>query len=308
MTDFAAIFPGQGSQKIGMGKDFFENSKIAREMVEKSSDRLDVDFKNMLFSENDKLEKTQFAQPAILLVSLIAYKLFQEKLNAQPKYFLGHSLGEISALSAAGGISYLDAIELVYNRGLLMNDACEGKNAGMMALLGLSDEKAEEIAFRAQSEGKKIWVANYNNDGQIVIAGNKTDLSQMESIFKDSGAKRAILLNMSVASHCPLLKSAQPKLNVYLKKFLIDSFSASIISNVTAKQYNIKEEAIDLLTKQLVQPVRYKQSIEHVENTVEKFVEFGGSVLKGINKKITKKETISIIDMDSLEKAILEFK
>ncbi len=305
--NFIAIYPGQGSQKIGMGKDFFDNSEIAKEMIEKASQRLDIDFENLLFEKNDKLELTQYTQPAILLVSTIAYTLFTQEVKQKPKFFLGHSLGEFSALCSSGAIDYLDAIELVYNRGLYMSQACEGKDAGMMALLGLSDEKAEDIIKSAQNSDKKVWAANYNCDGQIVIAGDKNDLRELESQFKEAGAKRAILLNMSVASHCPLLGSARERLNAYLEKFIKNSFDSPIISNVTAKSYSTKGEAQKLLSEQLVNPVLYKQSIKNIENETDKFIEFGGSVLKGINKKITKKETISIVDMPSLQKAISEF-
>lgn len=307
MISFAGIFPGQGSQKAGMGKDFYDNSKIAREMIDKSSDRLGIDFTNLLFSENEDLEKTQFAQPAILLVSVIAYKLFCTQVPILPNYFLGHSLGEFSALSASGGLAYLDAVELVYKRGLFMSESCEGKNAGMLALLGLSDEKAESAVSKARKEGKKVWIANYNNDGQIVVAGDKADLSNMENSFKELGAKRAILLNMSVASHCPILESAQPKLKIYLEKFITDNLLTPIVSNVTTKAYRSKEEAVALLEQQLVMPVRYKQSIKQIDDEIDCFIEFGGNVLKGINKKITSKETHSITDMESLEKAILVF-
>ncbi len=303
---YCAIFPGQGSQKIGMGRDFFDNSKIAREMVEKASYRLDIDFENLLFEKNDRLELTQFSQPSILLVSTIAHKLFVQEVEKKPEFFLGHSLGEFSALSASGAIDYLDAIELVYNRGLLMAEACEGKDAGMMVLLGLSDVKTQEIVNSAQDRGKKIWAANYNCDGQIVVAGDKQDLAQMQSSFKEAGAKRAMLLNMSVASHCPILESAQIGLGEYLQKFIKDSFDAPIVSNVTAKPYDTKDEAKKLLNAQLVSPVLYKQSIKNIEEKIDKFVEFGGSVLKGINKKITKKETLSITDMSSLQKTIDE--
>jgi len=307
MINFAGIFPGQGSQKIGMGKDFFEYSKIAREMVERASNRLDIDFENLLFQENDDLEKTQFSQASILLVSMIAYKLFSMQVSRPPLYFLGHSLGEFSALSATGSLGYLDAIELVYYRGQFMTEACEGQNAGMMALLGLSDAVCESVVEKAQKQGKKIWIANYNNDGQIVIAGNKEDIKAMENTFKEEGAKRAVLLKMSVASHCPMLQAAQPKLRVSLERWVGDEFRAPIISNVTAKAYESKADAITLLEKQLIMPVCYKQSIKSIENDVDLYVEFGGNVLRGINKKITTKKTVSITDMATLEKAILEF-
>ncbi len=296
------IFPGQGSQKIGMGHDFYENSSHAKEMLEKASERLKLDFKKLLFTENDLLEQTEFAQPAILLVSLIAYTLLQEqKPSFIPQAFLGHSLGEFSALSAAGAIDYCDALELVHQRGLLMKKACEGKNAGMMALLGLEDSIVEHLISRVQKEGKQVWAANYNGDGQIVIAGNRDDLVALEPIFKDAGAKKSVLLAMSVASHCPLLSSAQKPLGLFLDQWLNDSFSAPIISNVTAKGYQNRNDAKELLCQQLVAPVLYKQSILSLENQTEMFIEFGGSVLKGLNKRISTHPTYSITDMKSLE-------
>ncbi len=305
--DFIGLFSGQGSQKVGMGKDFFDNSKLAREMFAKASDRLDLDFERLLFEENDKLALTQFTQPAILLIGAIAYSLFHYQVSQKPKFLLGHSLGEFTALYASGSLNYLDALELVYNRGLLMSNACEGKEAGMMALLGLSDEKTQDLVAEAQNSNKKIWAANYNCDGQIVLAGDKKDLASMENYFKENGAKRAILLNMSVASHCPLLNVAQDELKKYLNNFIKDSFEVPVVSNVLAKEYNTKKDAVELLTEQLIKPVLYKQSIKSVEGKCEVFIEFGGSVLKGINRKITKVPTKSIIDMSSLESVISEF-
>lgn len=298
------IFPGQGSQKIGMGKDFYDNDAIAREMVEKASQRLDLDFTNLLFEENDRLELTEFTQPAILLVSSIAHTLFVQKNKNIPIMALGHSLGEFSALSAVGALDYLDAIELVHKRGLFMKEACENINAGMMALIGLSDESVEDITTAQRDAGKKVWAANYNCDGQIVVAGDKDDLSSLESVFKEAGAKRALLLNMSVASHCPLLKSAIAPLGVYLEKYLKDDFLAPVVSNATADLYNTKKEALEVLSSQLISPVKYKHSIVHVEAGADNFIEFGATVLKGLNKRSTKKPTHCITDMASLEKAL----
>ncbi|WP_263831926.1 ACP S-malonyltransferase [Sulfurospirillum oryzae] len=304
MNNSIFIFPGQGSQKIGMGKDFYDNSKIAKEMIDKASQRVGFDFTELLFAENDRLDQTEFSQPAILLVSLIAHRLFTEQYKIAPKAVLGHSLGEFSALSAAGAMDYLDAVELVHQRGLLMKQACEGINAGMMALLGLDDASVEEITCKERELGKKVWAANYNGDGQIVIAGNKDDLASLEPLFKEAGAKKAVLLPMSVASHCPLLSSAQPKLEAYLEKWLKESFAVPVISNVTASAYQTKAEATKLLSEQLVSPVKYKQSILHVESSVDCFIEFGGSVLKGLNKRISQKPTHSISDMKSLEEVL----
>lgn len=307
MNNSIFIFPGQGSQKIGMGKDFYDNSTVAKEMLEKASQRVGFDFATLLFEENDRLDQTEFSQPAILLVSLIAHRLFIEQCKAVPKAVLGHSLGEFSALSAAGAMDYLDAVELVHQRGLLMKEACEGINAGMMALLGLDDGTVENLTEKERELGKKVWAANYNGDGQIVIAGNKDDLASLEPLFKEAGAKKAVLLPMSVASHCPLLSQAQPKLESYLEQWLKESFVMPVISNVTASAYQSKAEAKTLLSAQLVSPVKYKQSILHVENDVDFFIEFGGSVLKGLNKRISQKPTHSITDMKSLEEVLALF-
>jgi [acyl-carrier-protein] S-malonyltransferase len=295
------IFPGQGSQKVGMGKDFYDNDALAREMIEKASERLDLDFTNLLFTENDKLELTEYTQPAILLVSTIAHALFARDYKDAPLMALGHSLGEFSALSAVGAINYLDAVELVHKRGLFMKEACEEINAGMMALIGLSDESVEDIINKAN---KQVWAANYNCDGQLVVAGDRDDLSSLESTFKEAGAKRALLLNMSVASHCPLLKSAISPLGEYLEKYLKDNFLAPVVSNVTADVYSTKEAALDLLSRQLISPVKYKQSIVNVEEKADNFIEFGATVLKGLNRRSTKKPTHCITDMASLEKVL----
>lgn len=301
------IFPGQGSQKIGMGKDFYDNSSLAKEMIEQASTRVGFDFTKLLFEENDQLEQTEYTQPAILLVSLIAHRLFTEACKVIPVAVLGHSLGEFSALSTTGAMDYLDAVELVHQRGVLMKQACEGINAGMMALLGLDDARVEEITCKERELGKKVWAANYNGDGQIVIAGNKDDLSSLEPLFKEAGAKKAVLLPMSVASHCPLLSSAQANLEGYLEKWLKDAFAMPVISNVTATAYQSKDEAKRLLSEQLISPVKYKQSILHVESSTDMFIEFGGSVLKGLNKRISQKPTHSIVDMKSLEEVLALF-
>jgi [acyl-carrier-protein] S-malonyltransferase len=306
MKKVAFIFPGQGSQTIGMGKDFFDNSDIAKVMISKASERLGIDFEKLLFEENENIGKTEFTQPAILLVSSIANAIFKEKCDITPTFVLGHSLGEFSALVSAGGIDYLDAIELVHKRGLFMTDACSGGAAGMMALVGIDDASVEKICDEQRSLGKKVWPANYNMDGQLVLAGIKADLESLVDTFKTAGAKRAIVLDMSVASHCELLTSAVENLNPYLEKFIKDEF-APVISNVTAQAYTTKAEAIKLLSAQLTSPVKYKQSIIAFENDVDLFIEFGnGAVLKGLNKKITKVATTNVSDMKSLESVIGE--
>lgn len=303
MKKVAFIFPGQGSQSVGMGKDFFDNSDIAKQMIEASSDRLGLDFKELLFEENDRLEQTAYTQPAILLVSSIAHKLFENEMNIKPVFSMGHSLGEFSALGSVGALDYLDGVELVHNRGKLMAKACKGIDVGMMVLLGLDDATVEKITADARADGKKVWAANYNSDGQIVAAGIKSDLAALEGTFKEAGAKRALLLNMSVASHCPLLDAAVAPLQDNMQRVLKDEFISPIVSNVSAEFYSSKEEGISLLAQQLTKPVLYKQSITKFEKDVDLFIEFGGNVLKGINRKNTKKPTHSVTDMKSLQEA-----
>jgi len=236
------LFPGQGSQFVGMGKDFYQASTIARDMVDNASEKIKVDFKKLLFEENDKLERTEFTQPAILLISAIAHKIFEDEMMIRASSAMGHSLGEFSALVSIGALDYLDGVWLTHERGKLMQEDCKNIDAGMMALIGLSDEDVENIAKKAREngkqvwpanynskgqivvagikKGKQVWPANYNSKGQIVVAGIKKDLFDLEEIFKKAGAKRAIVLNMSVASHCPLLASASDALKPYLQKFL----------------------------------------------------------------------------------------
>src|SRR3989338_6075562 len=269
----AMIFPGRGSQTIGMGKSFYENSPLAREMFEKAGERIGVDFTQLLFETNEQLDKTEYTQPAILLISMIAYKLFQEAHPTTAVMFLGHSLGEFSALCASGAIDYVDAV-------------------------------VEELCIKAESEGKRVWPANYNQAGQLVVAGIKEDLQAMESVFKEAGAKRALLLNMSIASHCPLLESAMDPLGEAMEAMVNDSFSAPIVSNASMERYATKEDAIKWLKVQLIQPVKYKQSIEAISGEIEMMIEFGnGAVLKGLNKRNAPDvETVGISDMESLAK------
>ena len=301
MKKVAFIFPGQGSQTVGMGKDFFENSDIAKDMISKASDRLGIDFEKLLFEENENLGKTEFTQPAILLVSSIACAVFKEKCNITPEFVLGHSLGEFSALVAAGAMDYLDAVELVHKRGLFMTEACSGGGAGMMALVGIDDATVEKVCEEQRALGKKVWPANYNMDGQLVLAGIKADLESLVDVFKGAGAKRAIVLDMSVASHCELLQSAVENLKPYLEKYLKDEFMP-VISNVSTNAYTTKVEAIELLASQLTSPVKYKQSVAAHSDKVDMFIEFGnGIVLKGLNKKITDKPTSNVSDMKTLE-------
>ena len=303
MKKFAFIFAGQGSQSVGMGKDFYENFSSAKLLLNDACNDTGIDFEELLFTQNDKLDKTEFTQPAIVLNSLMSYLAFSEHIKAKPEFSLGHSLGEFTALAVSGAFSFVEAIRLVNLRGKFMQEACLGKDAGMMVVLGLSDEVVEGICKEAHDEGLQIYAANYNCDGQIVVAGVRADLAKYEAKFKEAGAKRAMLLNMSVASHCPILEPASVKLANELEGVLAANF-APVVSNVNAKIYTDKNEALVLLKEQLTHPVRYKQSIKNYENEVDCFIELGAATLKGINKKITERPTYSVTDMASLEEVV----
>ncbi|CAM2956186.1 ACP S-malonyltransferase [Helicobacter burdigaliensis] len=291
---FAVIFPGQGSQSIGMGKDLYENSKEVKELFERASELLKEDMTKLCFSENPKLNLTQYTQPAILLVSYAVYSLIIPKIIGKVKFSLGHSLGEFSALCAANAIAFDEAILLVNKRGILMEQACKNQEAGMMVVLGLEDSVLEEFCDKKRNMGLKIWCANYNGDGQMVLGGNKEDLEILEVELKGLGAKRALMLPMSVASHCPILESMCEDFHVLLSQMLKDEFIFPVISNVSAKPYERKSEALELLSKQLTNPVLYKQSIRANDGEISHFIECGGNVLKGLNRRLSQKETISL--------------
>lgn len=296
----AFIFPGQGSQSVGMGQEIYSEFKVAQELLDSASEHCSIDFKSLLFAENDKLGESEFTQPAIVLNSLMCFEAFKNSLSIKPEFSFGHSLGEFSALSVSGAIKPLDVIKLVNLRGKFMAQDCSGIGAGMMVVLGLSNEKVEDIC---QNSNRQIWAANYNCDGQIVVAGIRSDLELSVDEFKSAGAKRAMLLDMSVASHCPLLQNASVKLANELESLLSDEFSP-VISNVTAKKYTTKKEALELLKLQLISPVLYQNSVKNYCDGVDCFVEFGANVLKGMNKKICDKPTYSITNLSSLNEAL----
>ncbi|RDU69904.1 [acyl-carrier-protein] S-malonyltransferase [Helicobacter cholecystus] len=302
---YAFIFPGQGSQSKGMGKDFYDNFSIAKELIEQASDTLGFDFKYLLFEENDKLNLTQYTQPCIFLVSYIAHTILQNEFPLLPNISLGHSLGEVSAVAMAKGMSFENALKLTYERGGLMAKACEGKDAGMMVVVGLEDGVLEEFCTKVREEGKSVWCANYNADGQVVLAGKKADLGLIEADLKSLGAKRTLLLPMSVASHCPMLEEIYTEFESLLEELLEDEFVNPILSNATLQSYTQKPEAKTLLTQQLVMPVLYKQSIQKILGEIDGFIEFGnGSVLKGLNKRLSDKPTYSVSDVTTLKETI----
>ncbi|RDU66749.1 [acyl-carrier-protein] S-malonyltransferase [Helicobacter didelphidarum] len=304
---YAFIYPGQGSQTLGMGKDFRQNFPIARELSEQASEVLHFNMNNLLDSDEDKLNQTQYTQPAIFLVSAMAHTIMKQEFGIQATLAFGHSLGEVSAYCLNGGATLENSILLTHKRGQFMAEACknnggDSQEVGMMVCLGLATDMLESICQTAQQEGLKTWAANYNLDNQIVLAGVKKDLEIVGERLKSAGAKRIMLLKMNVASHCPLLESCVSRFYELLEKNISDS-ELEIISNANVNLYKTKSEALKNLTEQLTKPVLYTKSVlKAKELGIETFIELGnGNILAGLNNKITDIPTLSIHNTESLK-------
>ena len=299
---YAFIYPGQGSQTQGMGKGFVEQFAIARELMEQASDTLGLDMSKILYEDEAKLNQTAYTQPAIFLVSAMAHHIVAKEYGLQAELAFGHSLGEVSAYCLNGGSSFADSIYLTHKRGQFMAKACEGSEVGMMVCLGLATHILEEICKEAQDSGLQVWAANYNLEGQIVLAGIRSDLESVSENLKKAGAKRTLLLKMSVASHCPLLQDSIPPFHELLQTSINDS-SVDIIANANLELYKTKDKALQNLTQQLIKPVLYHQCVcKAKELGITHFIEFGnGNVLAGLNNKISDIPTISINTPQSLQ-------
>lgn len=303
---YAFIYPGQGSQSQGMGRDFVDNFSIAKTLLEEASDILGQDMKKILYEDEEKLNETQYTQPAIFLVSAMAHKIAEKEYGIKAAIAFGHSLGEVSAYCLNGGANFADSIYLTHKRGQFMSEVCNSivstSSAGMMVCLGLATNILENICKEAQQNGKQVWAANYNMEGQVVLAGIKEDLESISNTLKEAGAKRTLLLKMSVASHCPLLQDSIPPFKELLQKIIANS-NVEIIANANLTLYRTKEEALQNLTQQLIKPVLYHQCVSKAkELSVTHFIEFGnGSVLAGLNNKISDIPTTSINSVQSLQ-------
>ena len=302
---YAFIYPGQGSQALGMGKSFRDNFKVARELSQRASDCLHLDMDKLLDSQQEKLNETEYTQPAIFLVSAMAQAIVESESEIKPALAFGHSLGEVSAYCLNGGATFDKAIKLVRKRGEYMFKACSGGDskleAGMLVSLGLKVEGVEGVCNELQKEGLQVWPANYNLENQLVLAGVKQDLKVAEQRLKAAGAKRAMLLSMNVASHCPLLAKALDPFREILESSLEDS-GVPVLSNATLEAYTTKQKALAFLTDQLVKPVLYYKSVLKAKDLgIVRFIELGhGNLLAGLNSKISDIPTLSINSAESL--------
>ncbi len=294
----AVVFPGQGSQYVGMGRDFYESYPSAREVFEQASDRIKVDMAHLCFSSTDEeLRLTENTQPAILTVSYAIYKAIKEMLP-EVSFFAGHSLGEYTACVASGIMDFSDAVFAVRNRGRFMQEAVPVGMGAMAAVIGLPFDKVEEVCRSVEGV---VEPANYNSPEQVVIAGEKAAVEAAVSILKEKGAKRAVMLNVSAPFHCSLMKPAAEKLKPVLEELDFSDAEVPVVSNVTASSITSGAEERRLLVEQVTSPVRWYQSVLFMKkNGVDTFVEVGPSrVLSGLIRKTDRKLKVLNVEKPS---------
>lgn len=295
------LFPGQGSQSVGMMNGF--DSNVVKEVFDMGSDIFGEDLLDLITSDNDKINQTIYTQPIMFLSGYATYLLLKEKKSSlQVDYVAGHSLGEITAACVAGVFSIDTAIQIVQKRAQLMQNAVPAGEGAMAAILGLEDTVVEEICKTLQSTGV-IEPVNYNSPGQIVVAGEKKLIEQSLEKFKDSGAKRALLLPVSVPSHCSLMRSAAEDFGSYLNDFEFNDADIPVVQNVNATDVVDKKLIKENIIAQLSNPVKWTASIQYLEKQgVSNFIESGpGKVLWGLNRRITKSEDIKHFTINSDE-------
>ena len=304
MSKTAFIYPGQGAQKAGMGKDFYENSQLAKEVYDKATELLQLDMKELCFEKNDRLDLTEYTQAAMVTTCLAMTKVVEEK-GLRPDVTAGLSLGEYCAVSVAGGMKEEDAIKLVRTRGILMQNTVPQGEGAMAAVLGMEAAAIEAVI----KEIDGVTVANYNCPGQIVITGKTKAVEQAASALKEAGAKRVLMLNVSGPFHSPMLKEAGEKLGKEMETMEFTELKIPYVTNVTADYVTDISQTKELLTKQVSASVRWQESMEKmIADGVDTFVEIGpGKTLNGFLKKIDKNVNVyNISTWEDVEKVVGE--
>lgn len=303
----AYIFPGQGSQAVGMGKDLFDNFPKAREVFEEADDALGFNLSEMCFSgTTEDLALTANTQPAILTTSVAAFRAMEAEGFPIPKFVAGHSLGEYSALVVAKSLSFSDAVKTVRKRGTYMQEAVPVGVGAMAAILGLPLETVENACVEA-AQGQICSPANINSPAQIVIAGNSEAIDRAIDILKERGAKRAIKLNVSAPFHCALMKPAQERLAKDLQEINFGDLRFPVIENVSAEANTDGARAREALIMQVSAPVRWADSIENLINKgVDTFIEVGaGKILTGMVRQINRDvRCLNVEDSNSLRNTL----
>lgn len=300
MNKIAFIFPGQGAQKTGMGKDFYEQSQRAAEIYDAASKRLkeemEIDIRTLCFDENDKLDQTAYTQAALVTTCLAMARTLEEK-GVRADVTAGLSLGEYCAIAVAGGMSDLDAVWAVRKRGVLMEEAVPTGVGAMAAVLGLSAEQIEKVT----EEIKGVTVANYNCLGQVVITGETDSVDAAKEKLLECGAKRVLPLNVSGPFHSPMLKEAGEKLSEVLDQIHFHELELPYVTNVTAEPITDICKTKELLKEQVAASVRWQQSMERmIEDGVDTFIEIGpGKTLAGFLKKINR--TVTVMNISCIE-------
>ncbi|WCN09228.1 ACP S-malonyltransferase [Marinomonas mediterranea] len=304
-NELAFVFPGQGSQALGMLADLAEKHDIVTATFAEASEILGYDLWDLVQNDSERLNQTDKTQPALLTASVALWRLWEELGGDQPAYVAGHSLGEYSALVCAGVIEFKDAVELVKLRGEFMQTAVPAGEGAMAAIIGLADE--DVVAACAKVESGVVSAVNFNSPGQVVIAGHKEPVEQAMANAKEAGAKRALPLPVSVPSHCELMIPAGEKLAVKLDSIAFNEPKITLVQNVSAEAVSDAAIIKKNLVAQLSQPVLWTQSVQLLSSLgVVKTIECGpGKVLSGLNKRIVKGiGAASIGDLAGLEAAL----
>ena len=285
MSKTAFLFPGQGVQKCGMGKDFYENSSQAANLFEKASEALGLDMKALCFEENARLDQTEYTQAALVTTYLAMCRELESR-GVKPDITAGLSLGEYAAIAAAGAMSDLDAIRLVRKRGMLMQNTVPAGEGAMCAILALDEKKIEEVL----NEIPDVTIANYNCPGQIVITGKTAAVEMAAARLKEIGARRTLMLNVSGPFHSPMLEPAGAALRQELEQVTFQRLQIPYVTNVNACEITDASEIPELLVRQMYSPVRWMQSMEYMlKSGVDTFVEIGpGKTLEGFLKKLNR--------------------
>ena len=308
-TPIAFLFPGQGSQAVGMGKEFFEKYSVARQTFEEADEALGFKLSKLCFEgPEEQLRLTEITQPAILTASVAAWRVLDEK-GIKPRFVAGHSLGEYTAHLAAGTLSFTDAVRTVRNRGKYMQEAVPVGVGGMAAILGMELQAVTTVCHDA-AEGEVCEAANINSPEQIVISGHKTAVERAAKLAGERGAKKAVILPVSAPFHCSLMKPAQDRLAADLNTLIFNNPAFPLACNVDAALVNDGEHSRDALVRQVTGSVKWEQSMRVlIEKGVQIFVEVGpGRVLFGLMRQIDRsRKCTSVGDEASLQKALEQF-